>query len=80
MKYTINTTSQSDETLNVNVTYTMNDGSELILDVPIFAPQNADDVTTGIENRALSEQAKIDRTKVVENIIDEIPVGEVITI
>lgn len=78
MKYKILNSSQNEETVTVRVEYTLEDNSTLTLDVPIFMPQTVDDITTGIENRAMSEQAKLDATKVAKELMSQIPTGEVV--
>lgn len=43
----------------VNVTYTLSDGSQVIVDVPIFMPQSEDDILLGIKNRGITEENRI---------------------
>jgi len=43
----------------INVTYTLSDGSQVTLDVPIFMPQSEDDIQLGLTNRGITEEIKL---------------------
>ena len=43
----------------VNVTYTLSDGSQVTLDVPVFMPQSEDDIQLGLTNRGITEEIKL---------------------
>jgi dihydrodipicolinate reductase len=52
MSYTINAVNPSGTTMDVTATFSVPDGSTQQIVVPIEAPQQVSDVTTGLENRA----------------------------
>jgi len=60
VSYEIKEVSVVDETLITKVEYTLTDNTKVEVDVPHFQPANKAAVITGIENRAISEQAKYD--------------------
>jgi hypothetical protein len=70
--YTINSTEVKDEILIANVTYVLEDKTELTIDVDIFQPQNKEDVLQGIANREVSEQHKYDSQIAIEGIKEEL--------
>jgi len=43
----------------VTTQYTLSDGSVITIDVPIFIPQSEDDITTGLTNRGITEDLRI---------------------
>lgn len=43
----------------VNVTYTLSDGSQVTLDVPIFMPNSEDDIQVALSNRGITEDNKL---------------------
>ena len=70
--YKILSTSVNVETLITEVEYTFKGNSKQVISVPHFQPQNKRDVIIGIENRAISEQAKLDAEKKNEIIKKEL--------
>ena len=51
-----------EETINVTVDYTFKNGSVVTIIVPVFMPENRQDIITAIQNREISEQRKLDAT------------------
>lgn len=49
-------------TVNTEVEYDFN-GIKVIIEIPHFNPQSEDDITLGIENRAVTEQEKLKESK-----------------
>jgi len=81
--FVINSTKQEEDgmTLTLNVTFTLQDGTEIILNVPIFQPQSKEDVIQSLINREASEQVKYDTLPVnlsIKKELDETVVGKVI--
>lgn len=72
--YVINSVVQNDQTVNVNVTYTLSNGP-LNLIVPIFMPSNSDDIISGVVNRGITEQNKLDFNLSINDVILSIPIG-----
>lgn len=70
--YKINSTRIEQETFFTNVTYTLTDGTEVEVDVAVFAPENKDAVIKAIEDRAKTEQIKYDSEKVNLTIKSEL--------
>jgi hypothetical protein len=70
--FTINSTRINGETLTANTTFTLSDKTELTIDVPMFMPQNVDEVFQSLANREASEQLKCDVTPVLESIKSEL--------
>lgn len=59
-------------TINTDVEYTMNDGSKLLCRVSHFMPQSKEEVIQNIEQRQISEQARIDAQIINEQIVEEL--------
>jgi len=70
--YTINSTEVNDETLTANITFTLEDRTEVTIDVFIFQPQDKDDVLEGIANREVSEQHKYNSQIAIKGIEEEL--------
>jgi hypothetical protein len=80
MEYTINSSNQIENTVITNVTITLDDASQMTLDIAHFMPQSVDDIKNGIVNRAISEQAKIDSINNIQNIINQLPIDQTFNI
>lgn len=57
MNYTI-LSRRTEETVFTTVEYDF-DGEKVVVEVAHFMPQSEDDITLGIENRAVTEQQKL---------------------
>lgn len=79
MEYIINTIRQEKEIIITNVTMTLDKGEILELEIAHFMPKNLDEIKQNIINRSISEQAKLDAIKDLENLINEIPLNKIIT-
>ena len=80
MQYKVISKEQKEETINTKVEYIFDSGEVVELDIPHFMVSSVADVMQGIENRWLSEQRKLEATKLNAQIIEEIKVDEVLTI
>lgn len=80
MEYIINSTRQENEILITNVTMTLDSGDIITCEIAHYMPQNLEDIKQGIINRSISEQAKLDTIKSLENLINQIPTNQIITI
>jgi hypothetical protein len=58
--FTIDAVRIDNETLYSQVKIGLKDGTELMMEIPQFAPQSMDEVLNGIANREESEQRKYD--------------------
>lgn len=79
MNYKITNKIQNDETLTLSVEYHFGD-TIVNCDVAIFQPKTLDDISTALENRAASEQQKLDAIKTNEELLKQIPTGKVVNI
>jgi len=68
MNYTIKDFRVDNEIIQVDVEYIYGDTTLNIL-VSSFMPQSKDDVIKDVENRAISEQTRLDQKALNENII-----------
>ena len=80
MEYIINSTRQENEVLITNVTMTLDSGDIINCDIAHYMPQNLDDIQNNIVNRSISEQAKLNTIKSLENLIQQIPTNKQISI
>jgi len=80
MNYTINSIRQENEILITNTTITLEDGTDITIDISHYMPQSFNDINIGIVNRAISEQAKINTINNLTTLIETIPTGTEITI
>lgn len=72
MSYKIISQEQKEDILYTKVEYTFSDGSTGEFNIPHFRPETEADVLAGIENRELSEQAKLDAIEQVTEVAKEI--------
>ena len=79
MTYEILNTTTVGETLITTVKYNFS-GTEVTVDISHFMPETSADVTTGILNRAISEQAKLDAIANLSTVVSGLTLNEVITI
>ena len=68
MTYKIISKRQDSDTLFTTVEYNF-DGVILTIDVPHFQPQSVKEVITGIENRGVSEERKLNAVKLITETI-----------
>lgn len=68
MSYKILSTRTLDETLFTTVKYTLQDETEITVEVSHFAPKTKQDIIDGIENREVSEQNKYNASKIAESL------------
>ena len=68
MTYKIISKRQDSDTLLTTVEYNF-DGVILTIDVPHFQPQSVKEVITGIENRGVSEERKLNAVKLITETI-----------
>lgn len=71
MTYTIKSSRQVEETIFTTVEYDF-DGVIVEVEIPHFMPQSKEDIILGIENRAVSEQRKLDAIELNKIIIGEL--------
>ena len=79
MTYTINLVEVDKETLRANVTYTLEDKTEVTVDVPLFHAKTQDDVLMWLYTRELNEQQEYDAPTLNANLkagIDSNVVGK----
>lgn len=74
MSYKILSASQADDILNTEVEYTIN-GQKLTVLVAHFRPTSEAEITVGIQNRELSEKAKLDAQAAIQALIPQIEIG-----
>ncbi len=61
--YKINSVRLDSQTLWSNVTYIMNDGTPITVDVPVFMPQDADVVVQSLKGREATEKNRYEYEK-----------------
>lgn len=79
MEYIINSTRQENEILITNVTMTLDSGVVLDLEVAHFSPKSFDEIHQNIINRSISEQSRLDAINNMSNLINQIPLNQIIT-
>jgi len=79
MKYKVLSVEAQGENVVTTVEYDF-DGTKVTASVQHFHPQTADDITLGIENRAMSEKAKLDAIQKVQEIAPLITTGQEVVI
>ena len=80
MTYKILSVKNEEQIIIMNVEYTFDDLSKLVIDVPVFAPMSVDDISITLANRGLSEEARITATNRVLEILPLIPINTEIPI
>jgi hypothetical protein len=70
--YKINSTEIKETMFWANVTYTLEDGTEVTKDVAIDTPQSKEDVLNEISNREIGEQETYSKLKALSDIKAEI--------
>ena len=80
MTYKILSVKNEEQIIIMNVEYTFDDLSKLVVDVPVFAPMSVDDISLTLANRGLSEEARIIATNRVLEILPLIPINTEIPI
>lgn len=78
-KYKIIEVKEGDGVLYTKVQYDL-DGKTIEVDIPHFHPKTIDDVKLGIENRASSEQTKLDAVEKCKELIEEIEINKEVEI
>ncbi len=71
MTYTILKAEQNEQTITTTVEYNF-DGTIVTVDVAHFAPQSVKEINQNIENRALSEQKKLDDIAVAKQLLAQL--------
>jgi hypothetical protein len=73
--YIINSSTVQQDTLSVNITCILTDGTRVTVDVPCFQIANVMGVLSALHNRLLSEQAKYNATVLNQTIASTLPIG-----
>ena len=79
MKYKIIEATQNEDTINTKVEFDF-DGVLSVLNVPHFRPQSVNDVASGIENRSMSEFAKLVAVNACKDIVGQIEINKEIIV
>ena len=79
MEYIINSTRQENEVLITNITMTLDSGVVLDLEVAHFFPKSFEEIHQNIINRSISEQSRLDAINNMSNLINQIPLNQIIT-
>ena len=80
MTYKILSVKNEEQIIIMNVEYTLDDLSKLVIDVPVFAPSTVEEIAITLANRGMSEQARIIATSKVLEIMHLIPLNTEIPI
>lgn len=80
MEYIINSTRQEGEVVITNTTITFDSGDIMTIDIAHFLPQSVEEIKQNILNRIISEEYKLETLKSINNLIEQIPTNQTITI
>jgi hypothetical protein len=69
--FVINSVRAMTDTLVTTVTYTLTDGTQIVVDVPVFRPQSKDEIMEALKNREITEQSQYDAAPLIQEIKDE---------
>jgi predicted PP-loop superfamily ATPase len=69
--FVINSVRAMTDTLVTTVTYTLTDGTRIVVDVPVFRPQSKDEIMEALKNREITEQSQYDAAPLIQEIKDE---------
>lgn len=75
MNYTINSKTLIEDSIITNITATLEDQSVITIDVSHFRPNSIEEIVTGIENRLLTEQIRIDAILTCAEVFNQIEIN-----